>query len=87
MIASSTPSTRTTPAPTTTTKAAATNGVTTPTPIQRPFVTNCNKFYLVKSGDGCEAIASANSISFELFYSWNPAVAQCANLWPNNYVW
>ena len=78
-----------TPKPTSataTSKTTPTNGVTTPTPTQSPFIDNCNKFYLVKSGDGCEAIAAANGISFDQFYTWNPAVGQCANLWPTYYV-
>ncbi|PVH93333.1 carbohydrate-binding module family 50 protein [Periconia macrospinosa] len=70
----------------TTTTPSPTNSITTPTPTQSPFVGNCNKFYLVKKDDGCEAIALANGISFEQFYSWNPAVGQCANLWPTYYV-
>jgi len=78
-----------TPKPTSasaTTKTAPTNGITTPTPTQTPFIDNCNKFYQVKSGDGCEAIATANGISFDQFYAWNPAVGQCANLWPTYFV-
>jgi LysM repeat protein len=71
---------------TTTSKLTPTNGVTTPTPIQSPFITNCNKFYRVMKGDGCEAVATANSISFDQFYSWNPAVGQCEFLWPTYYV-
>lgn len=48
---------------------------------------NCNKFYYVKSGDGCYDIAAANSISLADFYAWNPYVGDsCANLWPNYYV-
>ena len=72
--------------PTTTSKTTPSNGVATPTPTQSPFITNCNKFYLVKKDDGCEAIATANGISFDQFYSWNPAVGQCQNLWPTYYV-
>ncbi|ORY01575.1 hypothetical protein BCR34DRAFT_521866 [Clohesyomyces aquaticus] len=72
-----------TPTPT---KATPTNGVSTPTPTQSPFISNCNKFYLVKSGDGCEDIATANGISFDQFYAWNPAVGKCASLWPTYYV-
>jgi hypothetical protein len=34
---------------TTTTKIVPINGITTPTPIQSPFVTSCNKFYQVKT--------------------------------------
>jgi LysM repeat protein len=67
-------------------KPTPTNGISTPTPTQSPFISNCDKFYLVKTGDGCEAIATTNSITFEQFYSWNPAVGQCANLWPTYYV-
>lgn len=70
-----------TPAPT------PTNGITTPSPIQTGMVTNCNGFYLVKSGDGCEAIATSNGITLTQFYAWNPAVGStCRSLQADVYV-
>jgi hypothetical protein len=50
------------------------------------MTTSCNKFYLVKSGDGCYDIAAANSVSLENFYLYNPAVDGCGALWPTYYV-
>lgn len=76
---------------TTTTKTTTTttsgNGVATPTPTQSGMVSNCKKFYLVVSGDGCYDIAAAAGIALSDFYAWNPAVGDtCAGLWPNYYV-
>ncbi|KAJ5008114.1 LysM domain-containing protein [Colletotrichum sp. SAR 10_66] len=83
VIGSSAPTTTTAPASTTT----AGNGISTPTPIQEGMVDNCNRFYMVKTGDGCASIASANSIPLADFYEWNPAVGStCAGLWANVYV-
>ncbi|KAH7382372.1 hypothetical protein DE146DRAFT_740009 [Phaeosphaeria sp. MPI-PUGE-AT-0046c] len=71
----------------TTPKPTPTNGVNTPSPIQTGMVTNCNKFYLVKSGDGCWDIATSNGITTDQFATWNPAVgADCKGLFPTNYV-
>ncbi|KAK1625448.1 hypothetical protein BDP81DRAFT_474374 [Colletotrichum phormii] len=83
VIGSSGPTTTTSPASTTT----AGNGISTPTPIQEGVVDNCNRFYMVKTGDGCASVASANGISLSDFYKWNPAVGDaCAGLWANVYV-
>ncbi|KAK0385665.1 hypothetical protein NLU13_6842 [Sarocladium strictum] len=74
-------------APTKTTKTTTGNGVATPTPIQTGMVTNCDKFHLVVSGDGCSAIATAAGISLSSFYAWNPAVGtSCATLFLGYYV-
>ncbi|KAH6874031.1 LysM domain-containing protein [Thelonectria olida] len=76
--------------PTTTTKPPATttgNGITTPTPTQPNMVSNCNKFYLVKSGDICDTIASKNGITPAQFRAWNPSVGtDCSGLWANAYA-
>jgi LysM repeat protein len=46
------------------------------------MVANCNKFYIVKSGDGCYDIAAANSIALDQFYTFNPYVqTDCSRLW------
>lgn len=72
------------PAPTTTRPG---NGVSTPTPTQTGMVGNCNRFYLVKSGDGCFDIAASAGIALNDFYKWNPAVKNdCSGLQPNFYV-
>jgi LysM repeat protein len=76
--------------PTTTSSIKSTStgdGVSTPTPIQTGMATNCNKFYLVKTGDGCQAIAAEYSIPLSDFYAWNPAVgATCNTLGAGDYV-
>ncbi|OAL51442.1 hypothetical protein IQ07DRAFT_566073 [Pyrenochaeta sp. DS3sAY3a] len=59
----------------------------TPQPIQSGMVSGCSKFYLVAAGDGCWAIANANSIALADFYAWNPAVGNdCQTLQPTYYV-
>jgi LysM repeat protein len=53
----------------------------TPTPIPTSVGSNCNAYYLVKSGDSCNAIAVANNIVLAQFYAWNPTVNNaCTNL-------
>ncbi|KAI1120091.1 hypothetical protein F5Y10DRAFT_290335 [Nemania abortiva] len=77
------------PPPTTSTTMSSTtgNGVSTPSPVQTGIVSNCNKFYLVKSGDTCSTIAPMYGITLEQFYAWNPAVGStCAFLGLNDYV-
>ncbi|KAL6867810.1 carbohydrate-binding module family 50 protein [Trichoderma novae-zelandiae] len=70
-----------------TTTTSAGNGIATPTPTQTGMVKNCNKFYLVVSGDGCFDIAAANNIALDDFYTWNPAVkTDCSGLFPSYYV-
>ncbi|KAJ5024029.1 hypothetical protein J3E73DRAFT_259043 [Bipolaris maydis] len=72
------------PSPTST-KAPIGSG--TPTPIQNGMTAGCTKFYKVISGDGCWAIANANSIALTDFYAWNPAVgSDCQTLQPDYYV-
>ncbi|KAH7120729.1 hypothetical protein EDB81DRAFT_914530 [Dactylonectria macrodidyma] len=69
------------------TKTTTGNGITTPTPIQTGMVTDCDKFHLVVSGDGCYDIAAAAGISLNDFYDWNPAVGtSCATLFLGYYV-
>ncbi|KAH7035726.1 uncharacterized protein B0I36DRAFT_347461 [Microdochium trichocladiopsis] len=65
------------------------SSVPTPAPVQNGMASGCKKFYLVKGGDGCWAIANANGINLSDFYIWNPAVnngGECAGLWPDYYV-
>jgi len=69
--------------------ATPTNGIVTPSPVQDGMTRNCNKFYYVKGGDGCGAIASAQRISLDDFYKWNPGVSvgdKCKTLWADVYV-
>ena len=72
--------------PTTTSTPTNTNAISTPTPTQTGMISTCNKFYLVASGDGCYNIAAQYSIALSDFYAWNPAVNQCAALYPGYYV-
>ncbi|UKZ53591.1 hypothetical protein TrVGV298_007386 [Trichoderma virens] len=70
-----------------TTTSSGGNGITTPTPTQTGMVKNCNKFYLVASGDSCPNIATANKIALNDFYAWNPAVkTDCTSLLAGYYV-
>ncbi|KAJ5710396.1 hypothetical protein N7488_004552 [Penicillium malachiteum] len=51
------------------------------------MTSTCDEFYLVESGDTCEAIAAAANITLAQFYAWNPAVgSSCADLWVGDYV-
>lgn len=73
--------------PPATTTASAGNGVTTPTPTQAGMAKDCNKFYLVVSGDSCYNIATAQGISLDNLYAWNSAVgSSCKDLWPDYYI-
>lgn len=70
--------------PPTTTPTTTGNGITTPTPTQPGLISSCNKFYLVKTGEGCADIASNNGISLDDFYAWNTGVGKnCETLWAN----
>jgi LysM repeat protein len=73
---------------TTTTTTTGTGGaVVTPTPTQAGMVSDCTKFYLVQSGDGCYDIASAEGVALSDLYAWNPALnGDCSGLWPDYYI-
>jgi hypothetical protein len=72
------------PPPTTTTPG---KGISTPFPLQPNIATNCDKFYFVKRGEKCEAIAKANDISTAQFVSWNPSASlKCTGLWADAYA-
>jgi hypothetical protein len=80
-----------TAAPTTTTPPTTTqpsgNGITTPEPWQPGMVDNCNKFYFVKSGEGCAAVLKENGISLADFVFFNPSVGEtCSGMWAETYV-
>lgn len=73
------------PGATTTTSPTATS--TGATPKMASIVSNCNKYYLVQSGDGCTAIEAVNGIIQAQFLSLNPAVdSNCDNLWLGYYL-
>jgi LysM repeat protein len=45
---------------------------------------NCNQWYIVVSGDSCDAIDSKYSITLSQLKAWNPSInSQCSNLMPN----
>jgi hypothetical protein len=51
------------------------------------MASNCDKFYLVASGDQCDTIATNEGISLADFYAWNPAVGtSCQYLDLDDYV-
>ncbi|KAF6816873.1 LysM domain-containing protein [Colletotrichum plurivorum] len=79
--------TTTSSAPSGTTSAPPGNGIETPQPIQPGMVSNCSKFYFVKTDESCASIAAANGISEAQFLSWNPAVGEnCRGMWAATYV-
>ena len=59
----------------------------TPQPQQPGLVSNCNEYYQVKSGDGCDSIAQDNGITLQQFLQWNTGIASnCLNLFLGYYV-
>ncbi|KAI1114379.1 hypothetical protein F5Y14DRAFT_175542 [Nemania sp. NC0429] len=51
-------------------------------PTQTGTAPNCNKYYTVQSGDGCDKIEAQFGITLQQLYQWNPAIgADCTNLW------
>ncbi|RYP35821.1 hypothetical protein DL767_003676 [Monosporascus sp. MG133] len=83
-----TPTTTATPTTTVPPTTTVGNGVATPSPTQPGTVSNCNRFYLVSSGDTCSAVASRAGISLSQFSAWNPQTggASCSSLWLDYYV-
>ncbi|KAH8163292.1 hypothetical protein CIB48_g4954 [Xylaria polymorpha] len=81
-------STATTTTTTPTITAPSGNGIATPTPIQTGMVSDCNQFYLVKTGDTCDTIAAAKGITVANFYAWNPAAGlnTCKTLQAQTYA-
>ncbi|ORY12851.1 hypothetical protein BCR34DRAFT_600334 [Clohesyomyces aquaticus] len=64
---------------------------TFPQPHQPHIISNCNAFYLVKSGDFCQKIVNTyKNFTLDDFYTWNPDVPtpkrDCSNLLANYYV-
>ncbi|KAK4215157.1 carbohydrate-binding module family 50 protein [Rhypophila decipiens] len=59
----------------------------TPQPVQAGIAPNCQRYYLVRSGDSCWDISVAISVPLNTFLSWNPALGQvCGGLWGAYYV-
>lgn len=72
-IATTSPATTTTPATTATTTTTTSSSVAAPGPTQAGIVDGCRKYHIAVEGDGCWAIADANKVELDSFYSWNPA--------------
>jgi hypothetical protein len=73
------------PSTTTTTKPAS--STTAPQPEQSGIVGNCNKYYKVVSGDGCDVIEKKNGITDAQFRKWNTGIdAGCTNVFLGYYV-
>ncbi|KAJ9421242.1 hypothetical protein FOXG_17687 [Fusarium oxysporum f. sp. lycopersici 4287] len=63
------------------------NGIETPANIQPGMVSNCNKFYMVKMGEGCAQVASMHGITLAQFTEWNSGVGEtCNGLWAETYA-
>ncbi|KAG5746608.1 hypothetical protein H9Q70_010692 [Fusarium xylarioides] len=63
------------------------NGIKTPDSLQLGIVSNCDKFYMVKSGEGCATVASKNGITLAEFYKWNTKVGSaCTALYADAYA-
>lgn len=60
----------------------------TPSPIQIPVTSNCDKYHQVASSSTtCQAIANYNKISLSDFMKWNPGIdTSCSNLKVSWYV-
>lgn len=82
--------TTTTTTPTTTPKPTTTsvgNGVQTPSPTQTGMVTNCNRFHLVVTGEGCATMQTKYGITLAQLVAWNPAIqSDCSSLWLNTHA-
>lgn len=79
--ATSTPSATTTGS-TSVTSTVSVTSTGAPQPEQSGVVSNCNKYYLVGSGDSCGSIELAYNISSAQFLTWNTGInSQCTNLW------
>ncbi|KXJ89899.1 hypothetical protein Micbo1qcDRAFT_121333 [Microdochium bolleyi] len=71
----------------TTTITSAGNGIKTPSPLQPGLVNNCDKFYMVKAGDTCAAIAAQHGITQAEFELWNPKTGDaCTNIWADTWA-
>lgn len=76
-VTTTTTSTTTQPPTSTTTKPTSTNE-----PQMPGIAENCDAFYKVQSGDQCDTITQANSISEEQFKSWNDEINDSTSISP-----
>ena len=74
-----TPTTRTSTSTTKTTSKTPTPTPKGPQPQQPGIVSNCNKYYLVKSGDSCYTIEQAQHVSAANFLKWNTGIKRLAS--------
>ncbi|KAL8833430.1 MAG: hypothetical protein Q9170_004273 [Blastenia crenularia] len=82
-----TPTTHSTTSTTKTTSKTPTPTPNGPQPQQPGIVSNCNKYYLVKSGDSCYTIEQAQAVTAANFQKWNTGIkADCSNLFVGYYV-
>ncbi|KAI4204249.1 MAG: hypothetical protein LQ350_001229 [Teloschistes chrysophthalmus] len=82
-----TPTTRSTTSTTKTTSKTPTPTPKGPQPQQPGIVSNCSKYYLVKSGDSCYTIEQAQKVTAANFQKWNTGIkADCSNLFVGYYV-
>ena len=66
---------------------SAGNGITTPRPYEPGMVSDCTRFYLVRSGDTCAGIASSQGITVSEIEQWNPHVGSgCTDIWLGDYI-
>jgi LysM repeat protein len=70
-----------------TTAATPTPTPTGPQPQMPGIVSNCNKYYMVRSGDSCYTIELAQGVTLAQLLSWNTQVnSLCTNLWLSYYI-
>ena len=77
-----TPTTRTSTSTTKTMSKTPTPTPKGPQPQQPGIVSNCNKYYLVKSGDSCYTIEQAQSVSAANFLKWNTGIKRFVFVFP-----
>jgi hypothetical protein len=66
---------------------AAASGEPAPGPSMPNTIWNCNKWFLVNSGDTCATAQAAGNIPASQFFVWNPDVSSdcLTNFWPTYY--
>ncbi|KAL4867504.1 hypothetical protein BDV12DRAFT_209873 [Aspergillus spectabilis] len=83
----SVPGTTPTSTSTTSQQPEPTDDPSNPTPQMPSVAENCDGFYKVSSGDGCDSIAAKHGITVAQFRNWNSDInSQCSNLWLDYYV-
>lgn len=62
--------------------ATATSTGGPPAPTQDGAVSNCTKWHVVESGDGCWAIYTKYGITSDQLFEWNTKISKdCSNIW------